>query len=134
MPGDEAVRELLRTARTIAVVGLSSNPMRASFGVAEYMQSRGYNIVPVNPNEQTVLGAKAMKTLDDVEGAVDIVNVFRRSEFVPDIIEAAIRKQARCVWMQQGIIHNEAARRAEEAGLLVMMDRCILQEYRRLVR
>jgi hypothetical protein len=108
--------------------------MRASFGVAEYMQSRGYNIVPVNPNEQTVLGAKAMKTLDDVEGAVDIVNVFRRSEFVPDIIEAAIRKQARCVWMQQGVIHNEAARRAEEAGLLVMMDRCILQEYRRLVR
>jgi predicted CoA-binding protein len=124
---------LLRHAKTIAVVGLSSSPWRPSYGVSEYMQSVGYRIVPVNPKETEVLGEKAFATLDDVPVAVDIVNVFRQSQFVPEIVEAAIRIGAKGVWLQEGVVHEEAAQKARAAGLEVVMDRCILKEHRKMV-
>ena len=124
--------QLLRSAKTIAVVGLSSRRARPSYGVSEYMQSRGYRIIPVNPRETEVLGEKAWATLDEIPEPVDIVDIFRRAEFVPDIVEAAIRIGAKCVWMQEGIVHEEAAARARAAGLEVVMDRCILKEHRRM--
>lgn len=127
-----SIPEILRTARTIAVVGLSSKPWRPSYGVAEYMQRAGYRIIPVNPNEREVLGEKSYPDLESVPERVDIVNVFRRSEFVPEIVEAAIRIGARVVWLQEGVRHDEAADRARQAGLEVVQDRCILKEHRRL--
>ena len=131
---DAEIAELLRTARTIAVVGLSSKKWRASYGVAEYLQSAGYRIIPVNPRESTVLGEKSYARLEDVPEKPDIVDVFRRSEAVPEIVEAAIRVGARAVWMQEGVVHEEAAARARAAGLLVVMDTCILREHHRLLR
>src|SRR5580692_9662851 len=124
--------EILQSAHTIAVVGLSSKRYRPSYGVAEYMQRAGYRIIPVNPEETEVLGEKAYPDLDSVPESIDIVDIFRRSEFVPDIVEAAIRKGAKAVWMQEDVIHEAAARRAEEAGLEVVMDRCILKDHRRM--
>jgi uncharacterized protein len=126
------VAEILQQSRTIAVVGLSAKRFRPSYGVAEYMQRSGYRIIPVNPEESEVLGEKCYPDLDSVPEAIDIVDIFRRSEFVPEIVEAAIRKGAKTVWMQEGVIHEEAARRAAEAGLDVVMDRCILKDHRRL--
>jgi predicted CoA-binding protein len=125
--------QLLRTAHTIAVVGLSSKRYRPSYGVAEYMQSSGYRIIPVNPNENQVLGEKAFADLGGITGPVDIVDIFRRSEFVPEIVDAAIRIGARAIWMQEGVIHEEAAAKARAAGLEVVMDRCILKEHRRML-
>jgi predicted CoA-binding protein len=130
MPAGE---NLLRNAKTIAVVGLSNSRWRPSYGVSEYMQSAGYRIVPVNPNESEVLGEKAFATLDEVPLAVDIVNVFRQPRFVPDIVDAAIRIGAKGIWMQEGVIHEEAARKARDAGLEVVMDRCILKVHRKMV-
>jgi len=124
---------LLRDSKTIAVVGLSSNRRRPSYGVSEYMQSMGYRIIPVNPQETEVLGEKAFASLDDVREPVDIVNVFRRSEFVPEIVDAAIRIGAKCVWMQEGVMHEEAAAKARAAGLEVVMNRCILKEHRKML-
>jgi uncharacterized protein len=124
--------EILQSAHTIAVVGLSSKRFRPSYGVAEYMQRAGYRIIPVNPEETEVLGEKAYPDLDSIPEAIDIVDIFRRSEFVPEIVEAAIRKSAKVVWMQEDVIHEDAARRAEEAGLDVVMDRCILKDHMRL--
>jgi predicted CoA-binding protein len=126
------VAEILQQSRTIAVVGLSSKRFRPSYGVAEYMQRAGYRIIPVNPEESEVLGENSYQDLDSVPEAIDIVDIFRRSEFVAEIVEAAIRKGAKAIWMQEGVIHEEAARRAAEAGLDVVMDRCILKEHRRL--
>jgi hypothetical protein len=123
---------VLRSARTIAVVGLSGRRFRASFGVAEYLQRVGYRIIPVNPHETVVLGEKCYPDLDAVPDSIDIVDIFRRSEFVPEIVEAAIRKGAKAIWMQEGVFHDEAARRAEAAGLTVVMDSCILKDHRRL--
>lgn len=128
-----AGENLLRAARTIAVVGLSSRRTRPSYGVSEYMQSRGYRIIPVNPNESEVLGEKSWATLDDIPEPVDIVDVFRRSECVPEIVDAAIRIGAKGVWLQEGVVHEEAAEKARAAGLDVVMDRCILKEHRRMV-
>lgn len=133
MPTDAQLTELLRGAHTIAVVGLSSRRFRASYGVSEYMQSAGYRIIPVNPKETEVLGEKAYAHLTDVPDKVDIVDVFRRPEFVPEIVDAAIRIGAKAVWMQEGVEHEDAATRAREAGLLVVMDRCILRDHRRLL-
>jgi uncharacterized protein len=124
--------EILQSARTIAVVGLSGKRYRPSYGVAEYMQRAGYRIIPVNPEETEVLGEKSYPDLDSIPGPIDIVDIFRRSEFVPEIVEAAIRKGARAVWMQEDVVHEEAAKRAEAAGLVVFMDRCILKDHRRL--
>jgi predicted CoA-binding protein len=126
------IAELLRSARTIAVVGLSSRRARPSYGVSEYMQRTGYRIIPVNPQESEVLGEKAYPDLDSVPVPVDIVDVFRRSEYVPEIVEAAIRVGAKAVWMQEGVVHEEAAERARAAGLTVVMDRCILKEHRKI--
>jgi uncharacterized protein len=126
------IADILRTARTIAVVGLSGKRYRPSYGVTEYMQRAGYRIIPVNPYETQILGEPAYADLDSVPGVIDIVDIFRRSEFVPDIVEAAIRKGAKAIWMQEGVMHEAAARRATEAGLLVLMDRCILKDHRRL--
>lgn len=128
-----SVLELLRTSRTIAVVGLSSKRWRPSFGVSEYMQRAGYRIIPVNPGETEVLGEKSYGGLEEVPEKVDIVDVFRRSEFVPEIVEQAIRIGARAVWLQEGVVHEEAAAKARAAGLMVVMDRCILKEHRKLV-
>ncbi len=125
------ISELLKISRTIAVVGLSSKRFRPSYGVAEYLQRSGYRIIPVNPNEVEVLGERSYPNLDAVPEPVDIVDIFRRSEFVPEIVEAAIRRHAKVVWMQEGVIHAAAARRAEEAGLAVVVDRCILKDHRR---
>ena len=126
------ISELLRKARTIAVVGLSSKRYRPSYGVAEYMQTAGYRIIPVNPFETEVLGEKVYADLEGVPGRVDIVDIFRRSEFVPEIVDAAIRIGARAIWMQEGVIHEAAAAKARVAGLEVVMDRCILKEHRRM--
>lgn len=124
---NEEIKHLLTTAKTIAVVGLSSNPQRASHGVARFLQAQGYRVIPVNPKETEVLGEKAYASLDEVPEAVDIVNVFREPSAAPAIVEAAIGKGARAVWMQQGVVHEQAAERARQAGLVVVMDRCILQ-------
>ena len=126
------IPEILQSSRVIAVVGLSSKRYRPSYGVTEYMQRAGYRIIPVNPQETEVLGEKCYPDLDSVLEAVDIVDIFRRSEYVPEIVEAAIRKGAKVVWMQEDVIHEVAARHAEAAGLDVVMDRCILKEHRRL--
>ncbi len=126
--------EILRRSRTIAVVGLSSRRFRPSYGVAEYMKRAGYRIIPVNPAEKEILGEACYPDLDSVPEPVDIVDIFRRPEFVPDIVEAAIRKGARAIWMQEGVYHEEAARRAEAAGIAVVMDRCILKDHRRLAQ
>ena len=126
------IEELLRSTKTIAVVGLSRKPWRASFGVSEYMQSAGYRIIPVNPHEGEVLGEKAYSKLEDIPEPVDMVNIFRRSEAVPEIVEAAIRMGAKSVWMQEGVVHEAAAKRAREAGMMVVMDKCLLKEHRAL--
>jgi hypothetical protein len=134
MPDPESIRKLLQTARVIAVVGLSSKRTRPSYGVSQYMQRAGYRIIPVNPNEASVLGERAYPSLEAVPEKIDIVNIFRRPEFVPPIVESAIRAGARAVWMQEGVIHEDAAATARAAGLTVVMDRCILKEHRRLIR
>ena len=126
--GDPA-SELLKSSRTIAVVGLYSRRHRPSHGVAEYLKSVGYRIIPVNPCETEVLGEKSYARLEDIPEHVDIVDIFRRSEFVPEIVESAIRIGARGVWMQEGVIHPEAAERARRAGLFVIMNACILKEH-----
>lgn len=129
-----SIEEALRQSRTIAVVGLSSNPMRPSHGVSEYMQSAGYRIIPVNPAESggAILGETCYARLEDVPGPVDIVDVFRRSEFVPEVAASAIAIGAKCLWLQEGVTHSEAAAVARAAGLFVVEDRCILKEHRRL--
>ncbi len=127
-----SITDLLRGTKTIAVVGLSSRPMRASHGVSEYMQSQGYRIIPVNPLESEVLGEKAYPDLDSVPEKIDIVNVFRRPEHVPEVVDAAIRVGAKAVWLQEGIVHDVAAERARAAGLDVVQDRCILKEHRKV--
>jgi len=131
---EKKIAELLRAARTIAVVGLSNRRMRASYSVSEYMQRAGYRIIPVNPNETEVLGERAYPSLEAVPERIDIVDVFRRSEFVPEIVEAAIRIGAGAIWMQEGVVHETAADRARTAGLAVVMDRCILKEHRKLAQ
>jgi uncharacterized protein len=131
---DQQIKDLLRSAHTIAVVGLSSSRLRASYGVAQYLQSAGYRIIPVNPNEQQVLGEKAYARLEDVPEKIDVVDVFRRSEFVPAVVDSAIRVGARAIWMQEGVADEAAAQRARAAGLFVVMDTCILKEHRRLLR
>jgi predicted CoA-binding protein len=130
----DPVNEILKSAHTIAIVGLSSRQFRPSYGVAKYLQSAGYRIIPVNPDETEVLGEKSYARLEDIPEKVDVVDIFRRSEFVPEIVEAAIRIGAKAVWMQEGVIHADAAQRARSAGLLVVMNTCILKEHVRRFR
>jgi predicted CoA-binding protein len=124
-----SIPEALRQSKTIAVVGLSDSPLRPSFGVAAYMQTHGYRIIPVNPSVASSLGEKAYPTLADVPEKVDLVDVFRRSEFVPEVVDEAIKLKVPVVWMQEGVIHEAAAEKARKAGIFVVMDRCILKEH-----
>jgi predicted CoA-binding protein len=133
-PVDDPILEILKRCKTIAVVGLSSNPARASYEVTEYMQSAGYKIIPVNPNETEVLEEKSYARLEDVPEKIEIVNVFRRAEDVPPVVDGAIKVGAKVVWMQLGIENAEAAERARAAGLIVVEDACVLVEHRRRVR
>jgi predicted CoA-binding protein len=128
----DEIRDLLRSTRTIAVVGLSDNPGRASHRVAAYLQDHGYHIIPVNPTVTEVLGEKAYPRLEDVPEPIDLVDVFRRPEHVPEIVDAAIKVGAKAVWLQLGIVHEEAAAKARAAGLRVVQDRCTLIEHRQL--
>jgi predicted CoA-binding protein len=125
----DPVLNILNASKTIAVVGLSSRRMRPSYGVSEYMQSAGYRIIPVNPNEREVLGERSYPRLEDVPEKVEIVDIFRRAEHVPEIVESAIRIGARAIWMQEGVYHPGAAERARAAGLFVIEDSCILKEH-----
>jgi len=126
----EEVRQILASARTVAVVGLSDKPERDSYRVAAYLQQAGYRVIPVNPNLPTVLGEPAYPHLRAIPERVDVVDIFRKPEAVPEIVEDAIAIGARAVWMQDGIVHNAAAERARAAGLAVVMNRCMMREHR----
>lgn len=130
----DPIAEILRSSKTTAVVGLSNRKFRPSYGVAEYLKSAGYRIIPVNPNESEVLGEKCYARLEDIPEKVDIVDIFRRSEFVPELVDSAIRIGARAVWMQEGVLNPEAAEKARQAGLFVAMDLCILKEHAKRFR
>lgn len=133
----ETICEMLQHAGTIAVVGLSDKPGRASLGVARYMQQQGYRIVPVNPDADKVLGEKSYPTLEDAVkavGTIDVVNVFRAPKFVAAIVDETIRLKLRYLWLQQGVVHQAAAEKAESAGIKVVMDRCIMQEHMTVVQ
>jgi predicted CoA-binding protein len=130
----DQITELLKNAKTIAVVGLSNNPMRAAYGVSAYLQSQGYRIIPVNPEADVVLGEKAYKSLSDVPDQIDVVDIFRRSEFVGPIVDEAIQKGAKAVWMQETVVDEQAAQKARDKGMFVVMDRCILKEHRKRSR
>lgn len=125
----EAIDDILREAKTIAVIGLSSDATRASNSVSRYMQAQGYRIIPVNPNETSVLGEEAYARLEDVPEKIDLVDIFRRSDEAGEHVDEAIRVGAGGVWLQEGVVDEVAARRALEAGLAVVMDRCILKEH-----
>lgn len=130
---DNPERELLKQAKTIAVVGLSANPDRPSYRVSRYLQEHGYKIIPVNPTIKEVLGEKAYPSLKDIPEKVDIVDVFRRSEDIPPIADEAIAIKAKVLWMQEGIVNEAAARKAEAAGLKVIMNRCIMVAHIQLI-
>jgi len=126
----DPVLDLLKRARTLAVVGLSDNPVRASHGVSAYMQSHGYRIVPINPRIDSCLGEKAYDSLLDVPAKIDVVNIFRRPEFVEEVVDQAIQLKIPAIWMQENVIHEKAAEKARRAGIFVVMDSCILKEHR----
>jgi predicted CoA-binding protein len=130
----DPILEILKKYKSIAVVGLSSNPMRPSYSVTEYMQSAGYRIIPVNPNETQVLGEKSHARLEDVPAKIEIVDIFRRAEEVAAVVESTIRVGAKVVWMQLGVENEAAAERARAAGLTVVEDSCILVEHRKRLR
>jgi uncharacterized protein len=129
-PQTDSVTELLANAKTIAVVGLSDNPLRPSHGVSAYLQSQDYHIIPVNPQIASSLGEKAYASLLEVPQKIDIVNIFRRPEFVEEVVDQAIRLKVPAIWMQEEVIHEKAAEKARRAGIFVVMDRCILKEHR----
>jgi hypothetical protein len=131
-PSDEIIKEVLSTPHTIAVVGCSPNPERDSHRIAKLLQSRGHRVIPVNPGHQTILGERCYRRLRDIPASVDMVDIFRRSEHVAPIVDEAIEVAAKIVWMQLGVIDEQAAIKAQQAGLVVVMDRCPAIEYRRL--
>jgi len=130
LPKSDPIRELLARAKTIAVVGLSDSPLRPSHGVSAYMQSQGYRIIPVNPTIREALGEKSYSSLLDVPDRIDVVNIFRRPEFVEEIVDQAIQLKIPAVWMQEEVINEKAAEKARKAGMFVAMDLCILKEHR----
>lgn len=130
----ESMKSVLWSSKVVAVVGLSSNPMRPSNGVADYLKRSGYRIIPVNPNEREVLGERAVARLEDILEKVDIVDIFRRSEFVGPLVDSAIAIGARAIWMQEGVIDERAATKAREAGLFVAVDSCIAKDLARVGR
>ena len=126
----DPITEILQRAKTVAVVGLSDNPFRPSHGVAAYLLDQGYRIIPVNPQIESALGEKAYPSLIDVPGRIDIVNIFRRPEFVEEVVDQAIQLKVPVIWMQEEVVHEKAAQKARHAGIFVVMDRCILVEHR----
>jgi predicted CoA-binding protein len=130
LPNSDSILELLTRAKTIAVVGLSDSPLRPSYGVSAYMQAQGYKIIPVNPTISEALGEKSYASLLEVPEKIDIVNVFRRPEFVNEVVEHAIQLKVPAVWMQEEVINEAAAARARKAGIFVAMDLCILKEHK----
>jgi len=126
----DPIRDLLLRAKTIAVVGLSDNPHRPSHGVSAYMQAQGYKIIPVNPTIAEALGEKSYSSLLDLRERIDVVNIFRRPEFVEEVVDQAIQLTVPAVWMQEGVINQKAAEKARKAGIFVVMDLCILKEHR----
>ncbi len=126
----DEIGEWLKRARNIAVVGLSDSPLRPSHGVAAYLQTVGYHIIPVNPNIQVALGEKSHRSLLEVKEKIDIVDIFRRPEYVPEVVEQAIGLKVPVIWMQEMVVNPEAAEKARRAGIFVIMDRCILKEHR----
>jgi len=133
-PESDPIADLLQQSKTVAVVGISCNPMRPSHGVSAYMQSHGYRIIPVNPNITECLGEKAYASLLDVPEKIDIVDIFRRPEFVEEVVDQAIQLKVPAVWMQEEVIHESAAAKARQAGIFVVMDHCILKEHRKRFR
>jgi uncharacterized protein len=129
LPQSDQISELLKRSKTIAVVGLSSNPLRPSHGVSAYMQTHGYRIIPVNPQIEECLGEKAYSSLLEVPEKIDIVNIFRRPEFVEKVVDQAIQLKVPAIWMQEDVIHEKAGDKARRAGIFVVMDRCILKEH-----
>jgi predicted CoA-binding protein len=129
-PDSDPIADLLKRTRTIAVVGLSNSPLRPSHGVSAYMQTQGYRIIPVNPTIHGSLGEKSYPSLLEVPEKIDIVNVFRRPEFVEDVVDQAIRLKVPAIWMQESVINEKAAEKARRAGIVVIMDRCILKEHK----
>jgi predicted CoA-binding protein len=130
MPHSDPIYDLLKRSKTIAVVGLSDSPLRPSHGVSAYMQTHGYRIIPVNPRVKESLGEKAYASLLDVPEKIDVVNIFRRPEFVPEVVDQAIQLKVPAVWMQEDIVHEASAEKARRAGIFVVMDACILKEHR----
>jgi uncharacterized protein len=128
----DPIADLLKRSQTIAVVGLSNSPLRTSHGVSAYMQTNGYRIIPVNPNIKGALGEKAYPSLLDVPEKIDIVNIFRRSEFVEEVVDQAIQLKVPAIWMQEEVFHEKAAEKARQAGIFVVMDRCILKAHKAL--
>jgi predicted CoA-binding protein len=126
----DPITEILKHAKNIAVVGLSSSPLRPSHGVAAYLQTVGYHIIPVNPRIEEALGEDAYPSLLDVPVKIDIVDIFRRSDKVAEVVDQAIQLKVPAIWMQEGVIDEKAAEKAREAGIFVVMDQCILQEHR----
>jgi predicted CoA-binding protein len=133
MNNDRMMRDILLSARTIASVGLSSNQEKESYWIVAYLQEQGYRIIPVNPTADEILGEKAYPDLESVPEKIDIVQIFRRPEDVPPVVDSAIKVGAKVVWMQEGIVHEEAAQKAREAGLQVVMDACMRVTHRRLI-
>ena len=131
-PPDDRIREILKTYKNVAVVGLSSNEIRPSYSVSRYLQKRGYKIIPVNPKETEILGEKVYPHLSDIPEKVDIVDVFRRPEFVPPIVDEAVKIGAKVIWLQEGVVNHPAAIQASQQGVLVIMDKCMLKEHRKL--
>ncbi len=129
-PKPDAIAELLKRSKTIAVVGLSNNPLRPSYGVSAYMQTNGYHIIPVNPKIKGALGEKAYPSLLDVPEKIDIVNIFRRPEFVDEAVDQAIQLKVPAIWMQEEVVNEKAAEKARKAGIFVVMDRCILKDHK----
>ena len=130
LPQPDPITDLLKRVRTIAVVGLSDSPLRPSHGVAAYMQSHGYHIIPVNPKIEEALGEKSYRSLLEVREKIDIVDIFRRPEYVEEIVDQAIRLKIPAIWMQEEVINEKAAEKARQAGIFVVMDQCILKEHR----
>jgi uncharacterized protein len=133
MNNDSMLKEILLSARTIASVGLSSNPQKESYGIALYMKEQGYRVIPVNPTTPEVFGEKSYPDLQSVPEKIDVVQVFRKPEDVPPVVEDAIKAGAKVVWMQEGIVNEEAAQKARDAGLQVVMDACMRASHRRLI-
>ena len=130
---DAELTRLFQESKTVAVVGLSNSPGRASFGVARFLQAQGFRVIPVNPSLTEVLGETCYPRIEDIPGEIDIVDIFRKSEFVGEVVADALTKRPRCIWMQEGVVDHAAAKLAEAGGIPVVMDRCILKELARLL-